>query len=123
MRAAGAAKAERLFRRALEGFEALRLPWENALVGLDLGSLLHLAGDFDDLEKIAGETFLLFRNLSGADTQTLAALSLWVDAVKARRWKAGDEARRAYDALHEKAWQAILAGVLAGRGCRRHRRL
>ncbi len=115
------AKAEKLYRRALEGFEALKLPWEIALVGLDLGSLLHLVGDLIELEKIASQTFKQFRLLSGADRQTLAALSLWVDAVRSRGWEAaGDDgqARRNYDALHEKARQMILAGVFAGRSCK-----
>ncbi len=124
------AKAERLFHRALEGFEALQLPWEVALVGLDLAALLHLCGEFAELEKIARSTYQQFRLLSGADRQTLAALSLWVDAVKRRSWIADDQddddekanALREYDGLHGKARHLILAGVLAGKGKGKSRR-
>ena len=113
------AKAEKLFRRALEGFEALRMPWEVALVGLDLAALLHLCGEYAQLEKVAASTFERFRTLSGADRHTLAAFSLWVDAVKQRKWIPGegvDPAKtvREYDGLHAKARRAVL-----GRGRRR----
>ncbi len=107
-------KAEKLFRRALEGFETLRMPWEIALVGLDLAALLHLCGEYDELEKVAAATFERFRVLSGADRHTLAAFRLWVDAVRQRKWipaASGDpaEAIREYDDLHAKARQAVLA--------------
>ena len=108
------AKAEKLFQRAIEGFEALRLPWEIALVGLDLAALLHLCGDYGELEKVAGATFERFRVLSGADRHTLAALSLWMDAVKQRKWIPAEGvepavAMREYDGLHAKARRAVLA--------------
>ncbi len=122
------ARAEKLLRRALEGFEALQLPWEIALVGLDLAALLHLCGEVDELEEIALKTFERFRVLSGADTQTLAALQLWVDAVKARAWETVDvdpedpgKALRGYESKHGAARQAILAGVATGR-CRKMKR-
>ena len=106
------AKAERLFRAALEGFNAMKMPWEAALVGLDLAALLHLCGELWELETVARETYQQFRVLSGANVQTLAALSLWVDAVKARSWTAVDEADpgrplREYEEKLEKARRAI----------------
>ncbi len=108
------AKAERLYLTALEGFDVLKLPWELALVGLDLAALHHLCGELYQLEKIARETYQRFRVLSGANVQTLAALSLWVDAVKARSWLAVDEGDpgrsvREYDEKYEKARHVISA--------------
>ncbi len=103
------ARAEKLFRMALEGFQALKLPWEIALVGLDLAALLHLSGRWPELEDIASETYQRFRLLA-ADTKAIAALSLWNDAVKARTW---DEEKLA------QARQIIVAGVAAGRGHKR----
>ncbi len=98
------ARAEKLFRMALEGFETLELPWEIALVGLDLAAMLHLCGEWAGVEKIAASTFQRFRLLA-ADTKAIAALSLWNDAVLARRW---DEKKLA------KARQLIAAGALSG---------
>ncbi len=106
------AKAEKLYRKALEGFEALTMPWELALVGLDLAALLHLCGELYELETIARETYQRFRGLSGADVQTIAALSLWVDAVKARSWTIVDDddpgkPMREYEEKLERARHAI----------------
>ncbi len=120
------AKAERLFRKALEGFEVLQMPWDAALVGLDLAALLHLCGDLDALEKIACSTFKRFRVLSGADTQTLAAFSLWVDAVKRQSWAEIDKKdpgkpAREYDAKHSAARLAIMAGVARNQCCHTRR--
>ncbi len=53
-------------------------------------------------------------------TATLQPVEMPVDAVRSRSWQAaGDDgqARRDYDAKHEKARQMILAGVFAGRSC------
>ena len=108
------AKAERLYRLALEGFQALKLPWDIALVGLDLGALLHLCGDWPELEKLAGETFERFRLLA-AETRAIAALSQWNDAVKAQRNEELFE-------LSEKARQIIAAGVFSGRPRKRKKR-
>ncbi len=82
-RTGGHARAEKAFRVALEGFEALELPWEIALVGLDLGVLLQLFGEWAELRKLAEETYHRFCLLS-ADTEAIAALSQWVAAVRAQ---------------------------------------
>ncbi len=104
------AKSERLFQQALEGFQALKMPWLIALVGLDLAALLHLCGDWVELQKIAADTYQRFRLLA-ADTAAITALSLWNDAVKARQW---DEAKLA------RARRIVAAGVCSSR--RRERR-
>jgi len=77
------ARAEKAFQIALEGFESLDLPFETALVALDLGQLYALLGDWERLEPLAQGTFDRFQILA-ADTGAIAALSQWVDAVKAR---------------------------------------
>ena len=76
--------AERLFRRARQGFLELGAPFELALVGLDLSLLLKREGRWPELEDLAAETFGRFRLLS-ADTESIAALSLWMDAVRAKK--------------------------------------
>ncbi len=76
--------AERLFWRARQGFLELGAPFELALVGLDLSELMRREGRWSDLEDLAAETFGRFRLLS-ADTESIAALSLWMDAVRAKR--------------------------------------
>ena len=76
-------RARKAFQIALEGFEALNLPFEIALVALDLGQLHALLGEWDKLEPLACATFERFRVLA-ADTEAIAALSQWADAVKAR---------------------------------------
>ncbi len=76
-------RAERAFQRAREGFIQLRAPWEIALVGLDLAALYRALGRWDDLFAVAFDTLQRFRQLSG-NTQAVAALSLCVDAARAR---------------------------------------
>ncbi len=76
--------AERLFRRARQGFLELGAPFELALVGLDLSELLKREQRWPELEDLAAETFGRFRLLS-ADTEAIAALSQWMDAVRAKR--------------------------------------
>ncbi len=76
-------RAEKAFLRAREGFIELRAPWEIALVGLDLAELYRSLGRWDDLFAVAFDTLQRFRRLSG-NTQAVAALSLCVDAARAR---------------------------------------
>ncbi len=80
------AKAERLMRQSLEGFQVLKMPWEIALVGLDLAALHHLCGEWHKVKEVAADTYQWFRLLA-ADTKAIAALSLWNDAVKAELWE------------------------------------
>ncbi len=114
------AKAERLYRKALKGFTALRMPWEAGLVGLDLCALLHLCGEYDELEEIAGDTLELFHLLSGASTQILTTLRLWVDAARSRSWEAENpkdpgKGLREYEELHAAARALILARAFSGK--------
>ncbi len=50
-------------------------------MSLDLATLYHVLGRWEDLEDIAAETFRRFRLLSG-NTQAVAALSMCADAVR-----------------------------------------
>lgn len=72
--------AERYFKRALDGLSDL--PFDRSLVALDLSALYHRERQWQQLERLASETFLRFRELSG-NTEALASLSLWRDAVAA----------------------------------------
>ena len=76
-------EAERALKRALHGFLYLRLPWEIVLVSLDLAQLYRALGRWDELLEISLETLQRFRVLSG-DTRAVAALSLIVDAARAK---------------------------------------
>lgn len=107
------ARAAKLMKMALEGFQALKLPWEIALVGLDLAALRHVCGEWDKLEELAADTYGRFRLLA-ADTKAIAALSLWNDAVKARK---GKELLEKF----EQARKVIVAGVTSGRSCKKKR--
>ncbi len=78
------ARAETAFKIAREGFDALKMPFEIALVSLDLGAIYAEHSEWDKLIPLAEETFKRFRVLA-ADTEAIAALSLWADAVKARK--------------------------------------
>ncbi len=78
-----ALEAEQALKRALHGFLHLRVPWEIALVSLDLAQLYRDLGRWDELLEISLETLQRFRILSG-DTQAVAALGLIVDAVHAK---------------------------------------
>ncbi len=103
-RTGGHARGEKAFRVALEGFEALKLPWEIALVSLDLGALLQLFGEWAELEELAEKTYKRFRLLS-ADSGAIAALSQWLDAVRAQSL---DEEQV------DKTRRIIVAGVFSG---------
>ncbi len=77
-------RAEPRFNIARRGFVRLEVPWELALVSLDLAALYRAGGRWAELEALAADTFGRFRELA-ADFEAIAALSLWVDAVEARR--------------------------------------
>lgn len=77
-------EAEQALKRALHGFLHLRVPWEIALAGLDLAQLYRDLGRWDELLELSLETLQRFQILSG-DTQTVAALGLIVDAVRAQQ--------------------------------------
>ncbi len=77
-------RAETRYSLARRGFVRLDLPWEIALVSLDLAALYRAGERWKELEDLAADTFGRFRELC-ADFETIGALSLWVDAVQARR--------------------------------------
>ena len=106
------ARAETAFKIAREGFEALEMPFEIALVSLDLGAVYAEHSEWDKLTPLAVETFQRFRVLA-ADTGTIAALSLWTDAVKARKLT---------DEITTRARQKIEARIGAGGCCKSRER-
>ncbi len=77
-------RAETRLNLARRGFVRLGLPWELALCSLDLAALYRAGERWAELETLAADTFGRFRELA-ADFEAIAALSLWVDAVEARR--------------------------------------
>ena len=77
-------RAETRFKVARRGFVRLKVPWEIALVSLDLAALYRAWHQWTDLESLAVDTYGLFRELCG-DFEAIAALSLWVEAVQNRK--------------------------------------
>ncbi len=77
-------RAGRRFKTARKGFIRLEVPWEIALVSLDLASLYRTGEQWELLDTLAVDTFGRFRELCG-DYEAIAALSMWVDAVEARQ--------------------------------------
>ncbi len=77
-------RAKRAFQIARRGFLQLGAPWELALCSLDLATLYRAGERWAELEALAADTFGRFRELA-ADFEAIAALSLWVEAVEARR--------------------------------------
>ncbi len=77
-------RAKARFRLARRGFARLGAPWELALCALELATLYRAGEEWEQLQDLAGDTFRRFCELE-ADHQSIAALSLWVDAVEARR--------------------------------------
>ena len=95
------AKAEKLFHLALEGFTALKMPYEIALVAIDLGAVQALLGNWTELQKLAAETLRVFQLLSGS-TPVYTALSQWLTAIRARSVE---------EKLYEETRQLLLAKV------------
>ena len=71
---------EALLRRAREGFRDVGAPFEMALAGLDLSELYRKERRWAELAELASDTFQRFERLS-ADTEAVAALSLWLKAA------------------------------------------
>ncbi len=92
-------RAEQSLKVARRGFVRLDAPWEIALVSLELAAIYRLWGQWEDLETLAEDTFRRFRELSG-DYEAISALSLWLDAVRARKGAAAaiDAAQRTVQA-------------------------
>ena len=98
------ALAEQAFSMALRGFRELDLPFEIALVSLDLGALHHRFGEWQKLEAIASRAYKLFWVLA-SDTEAAAALHQWLTAVTQRELT---------DAINTRARQAIESRLKAG---------
>ena len=76
-------QGEQRYRKALAGLIHFGVPYSIALVSLDLSALLRFAGRWPELEELAADTYLRFREL-GEDEEALAALKMWLDAAQAR---------------------------------------
>ncbi len=76
-------RAERNYRKALQGFIKFQTPYEIALVGLDLSSLFRFSKRWVELEELAADTYRRFRDLQ-EDAEALAALKLWLEGARAR---------------------------------------
>ncbi len=113
------ARAEQAFKVARRGFLRLRLPWEIALVSLDLCTLHRDCGEWLALESLAADTCRRFRALSG-NTQALTALSLCVDAARARRALSAAAGRELLEQAQRNAAAAIAGAreVVAARMAR-----
>ncbi len=76
-------RGEQRLRKALAGFLKFQVPYEIALVSLDLSALLRFQKRWAELEELAADTHRRFRELR-EDGEALAALNLWLDAVRSR---------------------------------------
>ncbi len=83
IRAGKTDQGEQRFRKALKSFIDFGVPYEIALVSLDLSMLLRFARRWAELEELAADTYQRFRKL-GEDLEALAALKLWLDGARAR---------------------------------------
>ena len=74
-------RGELSLRGARRGLVQLRMPFDAALVSLDL-SLLYLEEErYEEMQRLAAETYRIFQALS-ADRDAQAALLLWKQAVQ-----------------------------------------
>ncbi len=76
-------RGEQRLRKALAGFLKFQVPYEIALVSLDLSALLRFQKRWLELEELAADTCRRFQELR-EDGEALAALKLWLDAVRSR---------------------------------------
>ena len=76
-------RGEQRLKRALAGFSKFQVPYETALVSLDLSGLYRFQKRWLELEELAAETYRRFRDLR-EDGESLAALKLWLEAVQSR---------------------------------------
>ncbi len=83
MRFGSTRRGEAAFKSARRGFIEMGVPFEFALVSLDLGRYLYRSRELEELKSLAVETQQLFSTLC-ADSQANQALVIWRDAVLAR---------------------------------------
>lgn len=79
-----AEQAESLFRAARDGFIAEGIPYDTALVSLELATLYAEQGRMADLKRLAGEMVPIFSSLN-IHREALAALAYLKQAVEAER--------------------------------------
>jgi tetratricopeptide (TPR) repeat protein len=77
-------QAESLFRAARDGFIAEGIPYDTALVSLELATLYAEQGRMADLKRLAGEMVPIFSSLH-IHREALAALAYLKQAVEAER--------------------------------------
>lgn len=94
---------ERLFDRARHGLFEVGAPLELGLVSLDLAALLQRQDRWKELEDLAADTFGRFRMLA-ADTEATAAISMWMDAVRAKKLQK-ELVGEVRDKLEERMWR------------------
>ncbi len=83
MRFGSTRRGEAALKSARRGLLEMRIPFEFALVSLDLGRYLYRSGELDELKALAVETQRLFTAMC-TDPQANQALVVWKDAVLAR---------------------------------------
>ncbi len=76
-------RAERCYKKALQGFVKFQTPYEIALAGLDLSSLYRFSKRWTELEVLAADTYRRFRDLQ-EDAEAVAALKLWLEGARER---------------------------------------
>ena len=77
-------RAQEAFAEVRMGFTARSMPYDLALVSLDLAAVYLIRERFADVLELAGEMLAVFRAL-GIDREAIAALFFLEEAVKARR--------------------------------------
>ena len=76
--------AERELSRALYGYEGLEMPYEAALVSLELAVLYARCGLFGELERLTGEILPIFQSL-GIEPEAHATVLLRRSAIQRER--------------------------------------
>jgi hypothetical protein len=76
--------AERELSRALYGYEGLEMPYEAALVSLELAVLYARCGQFDELDRLTGEILPIFQSL-GIEPEAHATVLLRRSALQRER--------------------------------------
>jgi hypothetical protein len=72
--------AERLFKRAFNGFVEMKAPSEVAMISLDIGLFFLDENRFEETRKLALGAYKIVKGIA-MDTGGLAAMALWRDAT------------------------------------------
>ena len=76
-------RAQGAFEEVRTGFETRSMPYDQALVSLDLAAVYLVRERFGALQELAGEMLAVFRALA-IDREAIAALFFLQEAVRAR---------------------------------------